>query len=232
MAEQFAFQQGLGQGGAVDGHHGPGPMLGSLVDGPGHLLLARARLALDQDRGRGVCQVADQLEDLVHLRVLAQDVVEAEMRLQLLAQVNDLVLQRAFAHGPFHDQQQMIDIDRLGQEIVGAQPDRLHHLVDAGIPGGDDHRHGQVPLHHLANQVHPVQPGHAQIGDDQAVKAIEERFQSFFAVAGDIDLVVGVGLQELLQIAASDFLIVHDEDFSRHRFGPGNQGTRGFGRGL
>ena len=53
MAEQLAFQQGFRQGRTVDGHERPGALLGGGVDGPGHLLLAGAGLALDEHRRIG-----------------------------------------------------------------------------------------------------------------------------------------------------------------------------------
>ena len=48
VAEQLAFQQGLGNGGAVDGQERPGGPAAVLVDGPGDQLLAGAALAQDQ----------------------------------------------------------------------------------------------------------------------------------------------------------------------------------------
>ena len=42
IAEQLAFQQRLGQGGAVDGHKGHIPAGGGVVDGVGEQLLAGA----------------------------------------------------------------------------------------------------------------------------------------------------------------------------------------------
>ena len=47
-----------------------------VVDGGGHQLLARAALALDQDGHVDVGQVADQVEDLEHLGVAADDAGE------------------------------------------------------------------------------------------------------------------------------------------------------------
>ena len=76
------------------------PLLARVVDRLGDQLLARAGLALDQDRALGPGDVPDQLEDLVHLRVLADDVVEAVILLELLAEPQDLVLQGPLLRAP------------------------------------------------------------------------------------------------------------------------------------
>ena len=101
VAEQFALEEVLGQGGAVDGDElarlGAGRRL---VDGPRHLLLAGARLAEDEHGRRGVGDVPDQLEHVVHPRALAQHVLERVPVAELAAQGGHLVLERPLPQGP------------------------------------------------------------------------------------------------------------------------------------
>ena len=73
VAEQLALQQGLGDGGAVDGQErrlGPGAVL---VDGARDQLLAGAALAGDQDGDVLGRDPADRLVDLEHGRAAADD---------------------------------------------------------------------------------------------------------------------------------------------------------------
>ena len=78
----------------------------------------------------GLGDVADQLEHVVHPRALAQDAVEGELLVQLLAQRGDFVFERPLAKGALDHQLEMLEIDRLGQEIGRAQPHRLHGVID------------------------------------------------------------------------------------------------------
>ena len=59
MAEQFAFQQGLGKGRAVHRDHLPGGALAAAMDRAGDQFLAGAGLAGDQDRGIGGTDAGD-----------------------------------------------------------------------------------------------------------------------------------------------------------------------------
>ena len=95
VAEQLALQQVLVAGRPqLTGDERARPVgRRRLVDGPGDLLLAGAGLAADQD-GRGrVGDLADELEDVVHLRALAQHVLERVPALELAAQGGHLVLE-------------------------------------------------------------------------------------------------------------------------------------------
>ena len=63
VAEQLAFQQRLGQGGAVEADERAVLARAGVVDGPGDQLLADAALAADQHRGVGAGHAADLLLD-------------------------------------------------------------------------------------------------------------------------------------------------------------------------
>ena len=94
--------------------------------------------------------VGDQLEDRVHARILAEDVLKGELALAVPPRsAATSSLQGPFAQGPVDHQPQMVDVDRLGQKVVGAQADRLHRLVDAAVAGGDDDGDRQPALLNL-----------------------------------------------------------------------------------
>ena len=58
---------------------------GRLVDRPRHLFLARPRFPLDQYRGRGLSDTADQVKDGMHVSAFAEDILEGVAALQILA---------------------------------------------------------------------------------------------------------------------------------------------------
>jgi len=68
IAEQLAFQEGLGEGAAVDGDELEVLPRARLVDRPGDHLLAGAALAGEQDRAVGGRDDPDGLVDFDHLR--------------------------------------------------------------------------------------------------------------------------------------------------------------------
>src|ERR1043166_7634302 len=73
VAEQLALEQRLGQRGAVDGDERLAAARREIVDPLRDELLARARLALDQDRGRDGRHLLDLDQHFLNGRRLAQD---------------------------------------------------------------------------------------------------------------------------------------------------------------
>jgi hypothetical protein len=101
-------------------------------------LLARARLARDEHVGVGRRNAPDEGEDLLHGRRAADDVVQAIAAADLLAQTGDLGAQGAFGEGLVDAEQKLIDLEGLGDVVVGAQLDRPDGGVDGAEPGHDD----------------------------------------------------------------------------------------------
>ena len=73
VAEQFAFQQLLGDGGAVDREERLLAAVAVMINGAGDQFLAGAALAGDERGGVGGGDLADELEDLLHRLAAADD---------------------------------------------------------------------------------------------------------------------------------------------------------------
>ncbi len=215
MAEELAFQQGLGEGRAVDRHEGAGAVdRRGLMEGPRQLLLAGAGLALDQHGGRGLRHVANQLEDLEHLRALAHDVHKLVAFHELSAQRDQLVLERPLLKGAFHQQAEMLRVGGLGEEVVGAQPHRLDRLGDAAMTGRDDHGHRQPALLDFLDQFHAAETRHAQVGDDQAIgmRTLGQLLEGITAVDGQIDRDAQREFEKLLKRGPGVFAVLDDQN--------------------
>ena len=91
VAEQFAFQQSRGDGGAVEFDEGTGRSRTQLVHGPSDEFLARARFATDEHRGAGGGDRLDLLQHPTQGGALADDLPEVVVRLCLLLQVGILL---------------------------------------------------------------------------------------------------------------------------------------------
>ncbi len=109
---------------------------------------------------------------------------------------------------------QIIQVDRFEQEVIGPEPNRFHRFVNAGVAGHDDDRHRQAALLNGPDEIHPVQPGHAQVGKDNAVVAFGQPLQSELGIAGAFDLQVIVRLQQFLQLLAIELLVLDDKKAS------------------
>ncbi len=122
MAEQFAFQQVLRDGGAVDRDEGAGGALGLGVQVAGDDFLAHAALAGDQDRGVGGGHLVGHGDHRLHGRVAGD-------------------------HRPVvvgHRRQHRGDqfrIGRQGDEFLGACPDGVASALGVGADAAGHHRH-------------------------------------------------------------------------------------------
>src|SRR3546814_10002942 len=77
MAEQFAFEQILGNGGTIDRHERPVAARAVEMDGPGHHLLAGAALTGQQDIGLAFADFADGGDHGPECRAVADQILEA-----------------------------------------------------------------------------------------------------------------------------------------------------------
>ena len=84
------------------------------------------------------------------------------------------------------------------------------------MPGGHDNGNRQAAPLHLLDQLHPVHPWHAQVGNDNAIVILAQGLNGFFAITGDIDFNLGVQLEELLQLPAGRLVILYDQDAPAH----------------
>ena len=130
VAEEFAFQQGFGKGGAVDRYKRAVVAGAAGVDGPGDQFLAGARLAADEHGEIRAGHLLNGLVDPVHLRALADQVVVSVPFLQSL----HLHLQALY---PFQVILQILAM----QGIVDGQPVVQNHVgcfqaaePDVGLP--------------------------------------------------------------------------------------------------
>ena len=117
--------------------------------------------------------------------------------LELLLEADVLLAQQPDRAHVVQPHDQLRHRERLGDEVRGPFPHRLHRPVDRAV-GGDDHHRG-LGLQGLdALAAGPCRPsGHDEIGEHQVVQVLLEERRPLDAVLGDVDrpalLAQGVG---------------------------------------
>ena len=193
--------------------NGPPRAVARVVDRPRHQFLARPALALDQHRAAQARHVPRQLEDLHHARALADDVLEAVLLRQLLAQDGVLALQVLDLDDAAHQQRDLLRVARLDDVLLRA----LLHGGDGGIHGGirgDDDDGGvrmHAPdLHHGFDAVHAAR--HLEIDEVDGV-VLGPRVVHGFAAGGRRIHRIAVLAQPRGQRFAHHFFIVDNQNF-------------------
>ena len=162
VAEQFALQQVAGHGGAIHFQKRAMGARRQLVNQPRHHFLAGAALPQHQDRNIDIRDQRCLRANLAHGRTGRHEKYVVVKFFDFARQIL-LVLAQALVD----DRVQFGFLKRLGQVIVRAQADGLHHF--AGIADAGKHHHFQ-PRHQLAQlfqRLQAVDPGHQQVEQHQ-----------------------------------------------------------------
>ena len=93
MPEQFAFQQGFVQGGAVEPDVGAVVSFAPIMNGLGHQLFTRTAFAEHDDRRVAVGRFFDDGINLLHRITRSDDTTEAAVIIQLPGKNSDLSVQ-------------------------------------------------------------------------------------------------------------------------------------------
>ena len=215
MAEQFGFQQVLGQGGAVDRDQGLARAGAGTVDGAGHQLLAGAGFPGDEHRGLGGRHGGDDLAHGADGGAAAQDLGPGGGLAELAAQLAVLHAHAGVVHGPLQGLAQGVEVQRLGQIIVGAQAQGLHGGLHGGIGRHQHHGQGRIVVQDAAQGVDAVHAPHAHVGQHHVVGFGAHGLHGQVAV-GRLVHAVAPGLEHHAQHAAVGIVIVNHENAGVH----------------
>ena len=210
MAEQLAFQQGLGDRRAIDRDEGLLGARAQAVDRLRQHLLAGAAFAKQQHGDIGRRDLLDGAQRPRHLRARRDDAVDRRARRQL-DQPAILALELGELRGALEHVAQQIDIDRLLVEIIGAERDGAQRgLVILLACRDDDLGLGRGRKDRLERDhafAHRVGLGRqAEIENHNRRPRAAEFGDRILAVAGDRYLAIG----ERPAILADEPLIVLD----------------------
>ena len=108
------------------------------MDQPGNHLLAGAGFAGDQNRRLRRRDLNRGLDQARHRLGAADQVLPVESVGETLLEESILLLETAVLHRPLYRPPELVEIERLGQVVVGAFLERLHGRLHGGV-GGHDH---------------------------------------------------------------------------------------------
>ena len=127
-------------------------------------LLAGPGLADQQDRSVHIRDLRDQLAQLAQRRALAQQARNRVRDGAALAQPAHLFGEAAVLERAVHPEDQLLDLERLGQEIVGAGANRGDRRIEAAERGDHQHRDVRVIGGHAFAELDAGDSGHPDVG--------------------------------------------------------------------
>jgi hypothetical protein len=187
-----------------------------VVERARHHLLAGAGLAAQQHRHVAGRHAPDRLVDLLHGRVPAHQRPELPDLLEAGAERGDLLGEPSRGERALGEQERLVEIEGLGQVVVGA----LLHGRDRGlhgpVRGHDDDLGVRTLVPHLLEEGEAVDAGHAHVEQDEIEGPRLDLLEGGGAVLDRGDLVARAP-EALLEDPAQAVLVVRDQDLPCHR---------------
>ena len=225
-AEQFALHALGSDRRRVDDDEGTLGAHRMGVDQPRRQLLAGARGTGDQHPRIGG---TDPLDDPPQVGDHGGGADEPVGRAGARAQVADFALEPRGLQRALGDQDQAIGLERLFDEVIGAEFDRGHRGFDIAVAGNHHHGHVGVLLLQNLQQLQTVEPRALQpdVEQDQMRPARLDRGQRLVGIARQTRAVALVGEDSRNEFADVVF-VVDDQDIGGHQVEPSGSRTWGF----
>ena len=153
---------------------------------------------------------ANDLERLAHPRARRDDVGLARAGRED-AELGRLVAQAPLGEGAAEEEHELLELEGLGEVMVRAEANALDRRVDRAVSG--HHEHGQIGIEatDAAEELEPVDAGHAEIGDEGVDVAVVDLGEGALGAGQRNALVARVG-EAVGEHLGHRRLIVDDED--------------------
>lgn len=228
VAEEFAFEQLWGEGGAVDDDEFGFGSAAEVVEGVGDEFLAGTAFAFDEDGGACGSDLLDAFEDPLHGGGIAEELVEAEAVVDLALEGSVFLFEVSAAEGAADEEVEFLDIDWFGDEVPCPAAHGFDGGVDAAVGGHHDDDWGVREGEGGVDELHAVVGTEAEVGDHDVDAFVFEDFEGFGAVGGDVD--VEVVFEGHAETVAGVFFVVDDENGGVHEWGREREGRGKMGQ--
>src|SRR5215472_5821616 len=184
VAEELAFEQRIDQRGAIADGEALFGHRAQLMKGARHEFLARAGGAADEHVGEVPGYLAGEIEDIQHGRALADDALKLRVEKELFFEAAHLRALREDGGQVVESLLKPPEVDRLGEEVVGAALDGVDGGLN-GIKAGDqNHIDARIKLQCLLQEGEPIHGGHFQVAENHPASAGADLLQGFLRVSG------------------------------------------------
>jgi hypothetical protein len=214
VPEQLGLEQRLREGGAVDGDEGAGAPAAAVVQRVRHQLLAGAALAGDQHGRLALRDGVDAVEQAQHGRAAPDDVAARLALRQLGPRPLELALQGQLRGDAIHLQDDLRDVEGLGDVVVGAFLERRDRVRHGAVGGDQDDVGAGRLLPHAAKQGQAVDLGQPDVADHDVEDVGRDEGQRLGAVGGQRDPMSG--LAERVTDQHTEVELVVDEQNVQH----------------
>ncbi len=174
-------------------------------------LLAGAALAGQEHRRARAGDLLDDLEHALHGRARPDDVLARGPLRQPAPHARGLGAELLVIEDPGQDDQQLLEVDRLGQVVRSAGAHRVDRRVDRAERGHHHHGRRLVLGADLLDQLDAVHAGHLEVGHDHVRGEGVELAERLEGVCGGLYLVPFVA-QELGERGPRVDLVVDNQD--------------------
>ena len=220
VSEQFAFENPLADGRAVERHEALVPARGVVVERLGHEFLARAAFARDQDRRVRRGDLRQGVEDARHGRTVADDPLEPEPFVELLLERDVLADEGLLLGRLLDDRSQLLDVDRLLEIVIRTFAHGGDRGLNVAASGEKDHLDRGIELLDVLENFEAVDVGHDQIRDDDVDPAVIPDHADAFLAAGGDSAVAADSFEGLGRRLGVGLFVVNDQNaqLTSHRF--------------
>jgi hypothetical protein len=189
VTEQLGFEQAFRNRAAVERDE---PILAPRageVDRAGNHFLPGAGLAANQDGRRCSRDGVDQLEERAHARAAPDHRARSVAVIELLPQVGVLVPETALFEGDVEHVRQLLELERLGDEVRRAALDHLDGILHRSITGDRNRDDSRIQLKCLVDNSVAVDAWQPQVRHDGVEGKVTEELDGLLAGLGLGDLI-------------------------------------------
>jgi hypothetical protein len=215
VAEELGFEDGVLDGGAVDGDEGFVVAGTSLVDGVGEDFFAGAGGAGDEDGDGGGGGALGLVHDGVHGGAAADD--EVEVFVLGAAEVEELAAHSDDLAGALDGFFEGGELDGFLEEVYGAVFHGGDGHVDVAVGGDDDDGGTGGEVGGFFEEAGAVAIGEVYVEEDDIALTAAHEEAGFFE-GGDGEGFIAAGAEEFFDVLAGAFFVVYDQDGKRHDY--------------
>ena len=184
VAEEFAFEQLLGDGRAVHGQERLRAAVAVMINRARHQFLARAAFAGDERGGVRDGELADQLEHLLHRLAATDDANFIILGFEQRLIRNDLSHVARGLQGVADDFLELRHFERLEQIIVSAQLHRFDGGLGRAVRRHENDQLLGIQLPDAAQCLHAADAAHADIHEHEVRLQLGNQLQPVLPAGG------------------------------------------------